>query len=74
MPPCSPELAGAVADTLADPTEPRATAVLLERHGAVAVGATVDGAVDLLELVDLLCRVWRDARLLELARLLAARD
>lgn len=68
MPPGSPELAGAIAAALADPTEPRANAVLLERHGAVAVGATVDAAVDRLELVDLLCRVWRDARLLELAR------
>jgi len=67
LPPGSPELAGAIAATLADPTEPRANAVLLERHGAVAVGATVDAAVDRLELVDLLCRVWRDARLLGLA-------
>lgn len=74
MPPGSPELADAIAATLADPAEPRANAVLLERHGAVAVGATVDAAVDRLELVDLLCRVWRDARLLELARRLAARD
>jgi ribulose-5-phosphate 4-epimerase/fuculose-1-phosphate aldolase len=38
--------------------------VLLERHGAVAVGSDLTEAVDRLELVDLLCRVWRDARLL----------
>ncbi len=60
----SPELAVAVAASLADGIEPPAAAVLLERHGAVAVGASVDAAVDRLELVDLLCRVWRDARLL----------
>jgi ribulose-5-phosphate 4-epimerase/fuculose-1-phosphate aldolase len=50
-------------------------AVLLERHGAVAAGsAEPDGAdalrqaVDRLELVDVLCRVWRDALLLRAAR------
>jgi ribulose-5-phosphate 4-epimerase/fuculose-1-phosphate aldolase len=60
----SAELAGAVAASLADGVEPAAVAVLLERHGAVAVGPTIDAAVDRLELVDLLCRVWRDALLL----------
>jgi L-fuculose-phosphate aldolase len=39
-------------------------AVLLERHGAIAVGATIEQAVDRLDLVDVLCRTWRDARLL----------
>jgi L-fuculose-phosphate aldolase len=62
----SVELAGAVAASLADGIEPVAVAVLLERHGAVAVGQTIDAAVDRLELVDLLCRVWRDALLLGL--------
>jgi L-fuculose-phosphate aldolase len=62
----SAELADAVAASLADGVEPPAVAVLLERHGAVAVGRTVDTAVDRLELVDLLCRVWRDALLLGL--------
>jgi hypothetical protein len=42
-------------------------AVLLERHGAVAVASSNDGAaaiaqaVDRLELVEVLCRTWRDA-------------
>lgn len=60
----SPELATAIAEALGDETPPRASVVLLERHGAVAVGSTLDEAVDRLELVDLLCRVWRDALLL----------
>jgi L-fuculose-phosphate aldolase len=60
----SPGLADAIAATLADGREPPADIVLLERHGAVAVGTSVDGAIDRLELLDLLCRVWRDARLL----------
>ena len=34
---------------------------LLERHGAVAVGADPVAAVDRLELVEVLCRTWRDA-------------
>lgn len=60
----SPDLAAAIAAALSDGAEPPAEAVLLERHGAVAVGPTVEAAVDRLELVELLCRVWRDARLL----------
>jgi L-fuculose-phosphate aldolase len=60
----SQALADAIAGALSDGVEPPAEAVLLERHGAVAVGRTVDEAVDRLELVELLCRVWRDARLL----------
>jgi L-fuculose-phosphate aldolase len=71
MDPGSPELAGAIAAAFADGLEPPVHAVLLERHGAVAIGPSPDAAVDRLELVDLLCRVWRDARLLELARRLA---
>lgn len=71
MDPGSPELAGSIAAALSDGIEPPAVVVLLERHGAVAVGTSVDSAVDRLELVDLLCRVWRDARLLELARKIA---
>jgi L-fuculose-phosphate aldolase len=66
----SAELAGAVADTLADGS-PLPGAVLLERHGAVAVGEATGGAdsaltqaVDRLELVEVLCRTWRDALLL----------
>lgn len=64
MPMGSPALAGAIAAAVSDGVEPRAEAVLLSRHGAVAVGSTVDAAVDRLELIELLCRVWRDARLL----------
>ena len=62
----SAELAAAIARALADDDGAPASAVLLERHGAVAVGVTLDEAVDRLELVDLLCRVWRDALLLGL--------
>lgn len=65
--PGSPELAAGVAAALAEGPEPLAGAVLLERHGAVAVGATVAQAVDRLELVEVLCRTWRDALLVRLA-------
>ena len=61
--PGSRELAAAIAAALAEEPAPFANAVLLERHGAVAVGATVDEAVDRLELVEVLCRTWRDALL-----------
>ncbi len=64
----SPELARAIAASLTDGIEPPAMAVLLERHGAVAVGTALEAAVDRLELVDLLCRVWRDAILLGMRR------
>jgi ribulose-5-phosphate 4-epimerase/fuculose-1-phosphate aldolase len=58
-----------IAAALSEP-EPRAlaSAVLLERHGAVAVGADPDHAVDRLELVEVLCRTWRDALLIRAAR------
>ena len=42
--------------------------LLLERHGAVAVGPDVETAVDRLELIEVLCRAWRDALLLRAAR------
>jgi L-fuculose-phosphate aldolase len=72
----SVELATRVAAALAEPPEPLPVAALLERHGAIAVGAARESdreadrrplveavvrAVDRLELVDVLCRVWRDA-------------
>jgi L-fuculose-phosphate aldolase len=66
----SEELAGRIAAAFAEGPEPLPRAALLERHGAVAVGSGEDGssalrsALDRLELVDVLCRVWRDARLL----------
>ncbi len=68
----SDELAARVAATLADGPEPLPDAVLLERHGAIAVGATLDQAVDRMDLVDVLCRVWCDARLLAPDRRLVA--
>jgi len=68
LPMGSPEIASAVAAALTEPPEPLATAVLQERHGAVTVGATLEAAVNRLELVDLLCRVRRDALLLEASR------
>lgn len=74
----SAELAARIAAAFADDTAPRA--VLLERHGAIAVGSAdaagthaasgadladaLVSAVDRLELVDVLCRTWRDAVLL----------
>jgi L-fuculose-phosphate aldolase len=60
----SPELAGRVAAALSEPPEPPANAVLLERHGAVAVGADIHQAVDRLELIEVLCRASRDALLI----------
>jgi L-fuculose-phosphate aldolase len=68
----SDELGAAIAAALAE-GEPRANAVVLERHGAVAVGsgdgrAALVRAVDRIELVDVLCRVTRDALLIRAAR------
>ena len=62
--PGSGELAAAVAAALTRAPEPPPGAVLLERHGAIAVGVSVDHALDRMELVDVLCRVWRDVLLL----------
>jgi L-fuculose-phosphate aldolase len=66
--PGSAELAGRVAAALTEPPEPLATAVLLERHGAVAVGMGAAQAVDRLELVEVLCRATRDAILIRAAQ------
>jgi L-fuculose-phosphate aldolase len=63
----SQELADRIAGALADSDAP-ADAVLLERHGAVAVGPSIDVAVDRLELVEVLCRTWRDSLLVRAAR------
>ena len=60
----SDELAARVARALSDGPEPYPGAVLLERHGAIAVGGSLEQAVDRMDLVDVLCRTWRDARLL----------
>jgi L-fuculose-phosphate aldolase len=66
--PGSEELAGRVAAALSERPEPFAPAVLLECHGAVAVGRDPAQAVDRLELVEVLCRTWRDALLIRAAR------
>ncbi len=66
--PGSRQLAARIAAALSEPPEPHPGAVLLERHGAIAVGATIDQALDRMELVDVLCRVWRDALLIRAAR------
>jgi L-fuculose-phosphate aldolase len=65
--PGSEELAARIATAFAAGPEPLPGAVLLERHGAVAVGATIDEAIDRLELVEVLCRTWRDALLVRAA-------
>ncbi len=62
--PGSEALARRIAEALAPAAETIPQAVILERHGAIAVGPALDQAVDRLELVDVLCRTWRDARLL----------
>jgi len=64
----SVELAGRVAAALVEGPEPLPGAALLERHGAVAVGPELTSAVDRLELIEVLCRTWRDALLLRAAR------
>jgi L-fuculose-phosphate aldolase len=64
----SDELGGRVAAAFAEDVGGLPVALLLERHGAVAVGNDPDGAVDRLELVEVLCRAWRDALLVRAAR------
>jgi L-fuculose-phosphate aldolase len=64
----SQELATRIAAAFVEPPEPLPVAVLLERHGAVAAGADPGGAVDRLELVEVLCRAWRDALFVRAAR------
>jgi L-fuculose-phosphate aldolase len=77
--PGSAKLAADIAAALAEGQDPLPGAVLLERHGAVTVGeggeagvrgasgddvlAALRQAVDRLELVEVLCRTWRDALL-----------
>ena len=64
----STDLAGRIAAALTDGPEPLPGATILERHGAVAVGPDLITAVDRLELIEVLCRTWRDALLLRAAR------
>jgi ribulose-5-phosphate 4-epimerase/fuculose-1-phosphate aldolase len=86
-PPGSAILAAAIANALVTGLDPLPGAVLLERHGAVAVGdagpagmplteheasgrlPALDQAVDRLELVEVLCRTWRDALMIRAAGL-----
>jgi len=80
--PGSAELAGRIAGALTEAPQPHPGALILERHGAVAVGGSVEAgsasdtasliaglgqAVDRLELVEVLARTWRDAILLRAA-------
>jgi L-fuculose-phosphate aldolase len=72
--PGSDELAARIAAALAEGPAPLPGAVLLERHGAVALGdadrdgpGAIDQAIDRLELVEVLCRTWRDALLIRAA-------
>lgn len=64
----SVELAGRIATALTEAPAPGPHAVLLDRHGAVAVGTDVVTAVDRLDLLEVLCRTWRDALILRAAR------
>jgi L-fuculose-phosphate aldolase len=68
----SVELAGRIAAAFVEHNGAAPVAVILERHGAVAVGDEPDGAVDRLELVEVLCRAWRDALLVRAARAILA--
>lgn len=76
----SDALAARISQAFATLDGPAPVAVLLERHGAIAVGSAPAGpsvtesveralvtAGDRLELVEVLCRVWRDALLLRAA-------
>ena len=65
--PGSAELAARIAAAFGE-GEPPPGAVLLELHGAIAIGAGIAEALDRIELVDVLCRVWRDAALLRAAQ------
>lgn len=65
----SDALARMLVTTLTDGRDPAdyPNAVLLERHGAIAIGPDLGVAIDRLELTDLLCRVQRDTILLRSA-------
>ena len=66
--PGSTDLAGRIAAALTEAPQPFADVALLERHGAVSVGNDLVAAVDRLELVEVLCRTWRDSLLIRAAR------
>ena len=64
----SADLADRIAAAFTEAPEPLPDAVLLDRHGAVTVGQDLVTAVDRLELIEVLCRAWRDALLVRAAR------
>ncbi len=66
--PGSDDLAARIAEVLTAAPAPYADVVLLERHGAVAVGPDLATAIDRLELVEVLCRTWCDSLLVRAAR------
>lgn len=72
--PGSDELAARIAEALTAAPGPVADAVLLERHGAVTVGPDLATAIDRLELVEVLCRTWRDSLLIRAARATLEKD
>lgn len=72
--PGSDELAARIAEALTTGPHPFADAVMLERHGAVTVGPDLATAVDRLELVEVLCRTWRDSLSIRAARATLHRD
>jgi L-fuculose-phosphate aldolase len=61
-------LATRIVDALTGQAPPPDVA-LLERHGAVSVGTDLTAAIDRLELVEVLCRTWRDSLLVRAARI-----
>jgi L-fuculose-phosphate aldolase len=67
-------LASRIVDALTGDATPVPDVALLERHGAVAVAADLDVAVDRLELVEVLCRTWRDSLLVRAARITLDRE
>jgi ribulose-5-phosphate 4-epimerase/fuculose-1-phosphate aldolase len=69
----SEALAARVATALLEGPEPLPVSVLLERHGAIAVGGDPATAVDRLELLEVLCRAWRDALFIRAARAVLGR-
>lgn len=68
----SVELAGRIAAAFVEHHGGVPVAVILERHGALAVGDDPDMAVDRLELVEVLCSAWRDALLVRAAQAILA--
>lgn len=64
----SQDLADRAAAAFAATDDGPVRAVILERHGAIALGDLPATAVDRLELIEVLSRTWRDALLVQAAR------